>query len=733
MATFTDTFRLIVDTQVDKAKSGFSSLKSEIDGAEGSWNKLKVAGGGALDVIKNNATGLALGAGTAIGAFAVKAVSDFNKVALGAGDLADKTGLTVDQASRLQEVAGDLGVPLAGVEASLNKMNNAAVKTPAAFDAIGASIAKNADGTTNVQQTFLNVIDALNRMPDAAQRAAAAQKIFGRGWQEISLLVGEGAGKLQQQLADVEKQKVVNPATVAQARDFKATMDDLHDSAEDVTLTLGKALAPAFQEVATTAAQAAGPIASIIEKLQDINKVSKPPADKPLGWLDLPEHIIKKPLDFKGNWDLLNQSFRESMGQGASSVDASVGDLEHLGKSTQQAAADFQDFLKINSTAGTFVKSYGDAVQDASASVEENSQKLYDSQAASKAAADAQKELGDETKRVADIMQAQADALQAQADAAMASADSEVAANDALQKFSDSLGAQAAAESAVADATAKHGASSSEAAAAQHDLSDANNGTRDSAISLAKATEQHAADQAAANGQTWSAVDALDSQTESLLATASQAKGPARDAILTYIASLHGIDPKILTDIIANTPNLADQKAKINDASVTRHTDINVQQIGAAAASAQIDTAARNRNATITINTAFGQGTDPLGSASGSKHARGGVVGPNEAFQIVGEEGPELVKLPAGTQVSTASETRAILGADGRSPAGGVAGAGGATIVLAPQFTINAGLGTDRFALQQAVSAAWRDYVSNNGPADFRKALGIAPVGIVAA
>ena len=128
-------------------------------------------------------------------------------------------------------------------------MNRAAAETPEAFDDIGAAIARNKDGTIDVNETFLNTIDALNRIPDAAQRAAAAQKIFGRGWTEISELIGTGADDVRQKLADVSEQKIIDDAEIAQARELRDGLEDLKDKGEDLTAAIGGMLVPALNDL----------------------------------------------------------------------------------------------------------------------------------------------------------------------------------------------------------------------------------------------------------------------------------------------------------------------------------------------------------------------------------------------------------------------------------------------------------------------------------------------------
>ena len=74
-----------VDVDTDKATTGFGKFKSGIADAEGGFGKLKAAGKGAFDAIGPYAAQGAAVAGAAIAGFVVKAVGDFQELALGGG------------------------------------------------------------------------------------------------------------------------------------------------------------------------------------------------------------------------------------------------------------------------------------------------------------------------------------------------------------------------------------------------------------------------------------------------------------------------------------------------------------------------------------------------------------------------------------------------------------------------------------------------------------------------
>ncbi len=256
---------VIVDFVVDKATSSAKGFKQSINDAEGAVGKFKAGAKSSFDTIKAHAGQMAIAAGAAFVTMGAKAVGAFQDTALEAGHMRDALGLSAEEASRLAEVAGDIDVDVGALEKTIGRMNREAENTPSRFDEIGAAIVRNKDGTVNVNETFLATVDALNKMPDATKRAAAAQEIFGRSWMDISELVGMGAEDIRTALAEVSDAKIIDEGEIAKARATRAALDSLKDSVEDVALELGESLTPA---VAVAAEMLAGvaPVAGKMAK-----------------------------------------------------------------------------------------------------------------------------------------------------------------------------------------------------------------------------------------------------------------------------------------------------------------------------------------------------------------------------------------------------------------------------------------------------------------------------------
>jgi hypothetical protein len=250
----------IVDFQIENAKSSLSGLRTQIGDAEGLVGKLKAGFGGLGDTVKTALAGpggltLAGGAIAAVGGAAFEAVSKFSDLGVEIGKFADATGLSTDEASRWIEIAGDIGIDAGTLEGAIGKMNKTAGNTPDKFDAAGISIGRMKDGTVDANKTLLNTIDRLNGIKDPAKKAALGAQIFGKGWQNVAELIGEGSDQIVKDLKNVDDAKVFDDDKVRKARDFRAAMDNLHDSFEQISIIIGSELAPAFSSTIGQLAQ----------------------------------------------------------------------------------------------------------------------------------------------------------------------------------------------------------------------------------------------------------------------------------------------------------------------------------------------------------------------------------------------------------------------------------------------------------------------------------------------
>ena len=246
-----------------EAETAFGKFSREVGNAQGAMGKFKTIGGAALDSVKSNAVGFATAAATAIGAFVVKSVMGFQELALAAGKFSDATGLSSEQASRFIEVAGDIGIEAATVEKSIGFMNKTLGNSPELFRELGIQVEYASNGATDINGTFLNVIDRLNKIEDPAARAAAGTKLLGRSWMELSELVAMGATDLSAALASVSDAKVIDQAEVQQARELRDQIDELKDSFEDFANSVGGSVIPVLTDLFDVGNQVIGALNKI--------------------------------------------------------------------------------------------------------------------------------------------------------------------------------------------------------------------------------------------------------------------------------------------------------------------------------------------------------------------------------------------------------------------------------------------------------------------------------------
>lgn len=247
------------DKGLEEAKRQFGKFKAAVADAEGGMGKFKAGSKVAFDAVKAHAASFAIAGAAAFATVVVKGVTAFSDLALAAGKFSEATGLSTQQASRWMEVAGDVGVETATLEKAINKMNIQASKSPKVFKDLGVEIDKTAGGAVNANETFLNVIDRLNKIKDPAERAKVATQLLGKGWQDMAELVGAGSEKLRQRLKDVADVKVISPSEVNQAREFRKNVDDLKDAFEEFALSLGESVLP--------------PLIKILEALTKIGEI----------------------------------------------------------------------------------------------------------------------------------------------------------------------------------------------------------------------------------------------------------------------------------------------------------------------------------------------------------------------------------------------------------------------------------------------------------------------------
>lgn len=253
------------DKGVKGAQGALNDLRRNVANAEGSFGKMKAGFGVMSDYVKANAGTMAAVAGVAIAKFAFDAAGQFRDLAISVDKFRDASGLTLDEASRWTEVAGDIGIDAGAIETAINKMNRKVADSPKLFEDLGIEMAKHADGTYDPQGTFLNVIDALKNMKDPAEKATTATAILGKGWMELADLIERGSSNLSSSLASVSDAKLIDENEVRRAEDFRDATAQLNDKWEDFVLLIGEKAIPAITDLVLEATKLADPVITTID------------------------------------------------------------------------------------------------------------------------------------------------------------------------------------------------------------------------------------------------------------------------------------------------------------------------------------------------------------------------------------------------------------------------------------------------------------------------------------
>ena len=332
------------DSGIKAAKAAFGNFKTAVADAEGGMGKFKAGSKVALDAVKDNAGTFALAAGAAIGKFAIEAIGQFQDLALAAGKFSDATGLTVENASKFMEAAGDIGVPVDALEGAIGRLNRTIGADPDKVRDLGVDLVYLNDGSLDVNETFLNTIERLKGIKDPAEKAKVAAQLLGKGWQGMSELIEMGADDLRKSLDSVDDSKIIDKDEVDKAKNYRAAMDDLRDSFEKVAINLGERLIPKVAQLLEL-------LAKLPEALRGAGGVVEDAiTDEYLASLGNEAAIAR--VEFKALADMY-QGYYASRAQGAKDdtykLEQEMLDLEQATSDTDKAFQDLKDELKLDS------------------------------------------------------------------------------------------------------------------------------------------------------------------------------------------------------------------------------------------------------------------------------------------------------------------------------------------------------------------------------------------------
>jgi hypothetical protein len=160
------------------------------------------------------------------GAFAVHQVEAFIQKGIDFGDtiaeMSRRTGLNVEQTQIWNHVLTASGTSLDNMQKAFTQLSVKAFDGNAAFKALGITLKDNSGTLKDTGTLFGEVVLRLADIQSPTERAAAAQKIFGKSSAEVLAVVGEGKDKIREMIGETrEYSLLLDDKTVAALKNVK--------------------------------------------------------------------------------------------------------------------------------------------------------------------------------------------------------------------------------------------------------------------------------------------------------------------------------------------------------------------------------------------------------------------------------------------------------------------------------------------------------------------------------
>jgi len=174
-------------------------------------------------------------------------------------DLAQKTGVSVEQLSRFEQAARAGGTSIESVGGAMLQLNKRleSGKAQGALKGLGISATDASGRLKSTDQIMLEVADKFRTMPDGANKSAIAMQLFGRSGAELIPVLNGGGDAIRKLSATM-------------STDFAKSADNLNDKLAEITTkftAIGVKLGEAFLPLMVRAADAVVSLVSAFEKL----------------------------------------------------------------------------------------------------------------------------------------------------------------------------------------------------------------------------------------------------------------------------------------------------------------------------------------------------------------------------------------------------------------------------------------------------------------------------------
>ena len=233
-----------------------AQLNKAVDKAETRMGKFKKGASKALNAVKTAAKGLAIGGAVAVAGFAVASIKSFLDVGEALDKMSKRTGVSVEALGELKFAAEQSGSSIETIEKAMTRSagvildaNNGLAGAKDALDQLGLSA--QALAAMSPEEQFNTLAAALAGVESASERAALAQDVFGKSGTELLPLFAEGAAGMDALRAQAQSLGIVmSGEAAAGAASFNDSMNELKSAAFGVFRGIAGELLPKLAEFA---------------------------------------------------------------------------------------------------------------------------------------------------------------------------------------------------------------------------------------------------------------------------------------------------------------------------------------------------------------------------------------------------------------------------------------------------------------------------------------------------
>ncbi len=246
-----DTTTKIIISAVDNTRTAFASVKSGMAQIEGVGNTLN-------GVMLRLAP--LLGAAT-FTAFIKGGIDSLDML----GDLSERTGVAASTLSGLQLAADLSDTSLEALGKGLNKLSVYMAENSQAAAKLGIT-------SKEPTEALIQLSDVISNIEDPQQRAAVANKILGKSYQELLPLLLRGEDQLRDLIDRGKEYSGVTDEAVKQAGEFNDQLDIVRLRARSVGISFAQELLPELNQIIgrmQVASQEAGAFKTILAGLNE--------------------------------------------------------------------------------------------------------------------------------------------------------------------------------------------------------------------------------------------------------------------------------------------------------------------------------------------------------------------------------------------------------------------------------------------------------------------------------